>query len=62
MGPTRKDEEGLLRMRLGRGTEPDAMDERLRADIMEIIAKVIPRAHARVARFPISNRNNVTHG
>jgi len=41
VSPAREDIEAFLRMRLGDDPEPDAMDESLRADIMEIIPKRI---------------------
>ena len=41
VSPTREDTEAFLRMKLDGDTEPDAMDERLRADIMETIPKKI---------------------
>ena len=41
VGPTREDAQAFLRMKLDRDPEPDAMDESLRADIMEIIPNKI---------------------
>jgi len=41
VSPTKEDTENFLRMKLDEDLEPDAMDERLRADIMEIIPKKI---------------------
>ena len=41
VSPTKEDTEAFLRIKLGEDLEPDAMDERLRADIMEIIPEKI---------------------
>ena len=41
VSPTNEDTETFLRMKLNGDSEPDAMDENLRADIMEIIPKTI---------------------
>jgi len=41
VSPTREDTEEFLRIKLDEDTESDAMDENLRADIMEIIPKTI---------------------
>jgi len=41
ISPTKEDTEAFLRIRLDEDLEPDAMDERLREDIMEIIPKRI---------------------
>jgi len=41
VSPTREDTEAFLRMKLDGDPEPDAMDESLRADIMEIIPETI---------------------
>jgi len=41
VNPTREDTEAFLRMKLDGDPEPDAMDDCLRADIMEIIPKKI---------------------
>jgi len=41
VSPTREDTEAFLRMKLGGDTEPDAMDDLLRADIMKIIPQKI---------------------
>ena len=41
ISPTEEDTKSFLRMKLDRDPEPDAMDENLRADIMEIIPKTI---------------------
>ena len=41
VSPTREDTEAFLRIKLEEDPEPDAMDESLRADIMEIIPKKI---------------------
>ena len=41
VSPTREDTEEFLRIKLDGDSEPDAMDDRLRGDIMEIIPKKI---------------------
>ena len=41
VSPTKEDTEAFLRIMLDEDPEPDAMDENLRADIMEIIPKTI---------------------
>ena len=41
ISPTKGDTEAFLRMKLDGDTEPDAMDKRLRADIIKIIPKTI---------------------
>jgi len=41
ISPTKEDTEAFLRIKLGEDPEPDAMDENLRADIMETIPKTI---------------------
>ena len=41
VSPTREDTEAFLKKKLDEDPEPDAMDENLRADIMEIIPKTI---------------------
>jgi len=46
VSPTREDTEAFLRMKLDEDPEPDAMDESLRADIMEIIPKKISEMYA----------------
>ena len=52
VSPKREDIEAFLRMKLDGDTEPDAMDDRLRADIMEIIPKTISEMYVRIASFP----------
>ena len=51
VSPTREDSEAFLRMKLDEDSEPDAMDESLRADIMEIIPKKISEMYV---QMPIS--------
>ena len=46
VSPTREDTEAFLRMKLDGDPEPDAMDDHLRADIMEIIPKTISEMYA----------------
>ena len=59
--PTREDTEAFLRMSLDGDPEPDAMNDYLRADIMEIIPRTISEMYAQMPSFPISGRNHVTH-
>ena len=52
VSPAREDIEAFLRMKLGDDPEPDAMDESLRADIMEIIPKKISEMYVWMPSFP----------
>jgi len=61
VSPTKEDTKAFLRMKLDGDPEPDAMDEHLRADIMEIIPKTISEMYVRIPSFPVSGRNHVTH-
>ena len=61
VSPTREDTEAFLKMKLDGDPESDAMDDRLRADIMEIIPKTISEMYAQMSIFPLSSRNHVTH-
>jgi len=61
VSPVREDIEAFLRMKLDGDPEPDAMDEGLRADIMETIPKKISEMYALMSSFPVSGRNHVTH-
>ena len=61
VSPTREDTEAFLKMKLDADPEPDAMDDRLRADIMEIIPKTISEMYDQMPSFPVSGRNHVTY-
>jgi len=61
VSPTREDTEAFLRMKLNGDPEPDAMDESLRAEIMEIIPEKISEMYVQMLGFPVSGRNHVTH-
>ena len=61
VSPTREDTEAFLRMKLDRDSEPDAMDESLREEIMEIIPKTISEMYVQMPSFPVSGRSLVTH-
>ena len=61
VSPTREDAEAFLRMKLDGDPEPDAMDDHLRADIMEIIPKTISEMYAQMPNFPVSGKNHVTY-
>ena len=61
VSPTKEDTKAFLRMKLDGDPEPDAMDERLRADILDIIPKTISEMYAWIPSFPVSDRNHVTH-
>ena len=61
ISPTEEDIETFLRMKLDEDLEPDAMDERLRADIMEIIPKRISEMYVQMPSFPVSSGNHVSH-
>ena len=61
VSPTREDTEEFLRMKLDGDSEPDAMDDGLRADIMEIIPKKISEMYVQIHSFPVSGRCHVTH-
>ena len=61
VSPTREDTEAFLRIKLDEDPEPDAMDDRLRADIMEIIPETISEMYVQMPSFPVSGRNHVAH-
>jgi len=61
VSPAREDIEAFLRMKLEEDQEPDAMDESLRADIMEIIPEKISEMYVQMPGFLHSIRNHVTH-
>ena len=61
MSPAREDTEAFLRMELDGDPEPDAMDDHLRVDIMEIIPRTMSEMYAQMPSFPVSGRNHVTH-
>ena len=61
VSPTREDTEAFLSMKLDGDPEPDAMDESLRAEIMEIIPKRISEMYVQMPGFPVPVRNNFTH-
>ena len=61
VSPTREDTEAFLKMKLDGDPEPDAMNDHLRADIMEIIPKTISEMYAQMPSSPISGGNHVTH-
>ena len=52
ISPAREDIEAFLRAKLDEDPEPDAMDESLRADIMEIIPKTISEMYVQMSGFP----------
>ena len=61
VSPTMEDIEAFLRMKLDRDPEPDAMDESLREDIMEIIPKKISEMYVQMPSFLASSRSRVTY-
>ena len=61
VSPTKEDIQEFLRIKLDGDPEPDAMDDGLRADIMEIIPKKISEMCVQMPSFPVSGRNHVTH-
>ena len=61
VSPTKEDTEAFLRMKLDEDPEPDAMDESLRAEIMEIIPKKISEMYVQMPGSRVSGRNHVTH-
>ena len=61
VSPKREDTEEFLRIKLDGDLEPDAMDESLRADIMEIIPNKISEMYVHMPGFPVSGRSDVTH-
>jgi len=61
VSPKREDTMAFLRMKLDEDQEPDAMDECLRADIMEIIPGEISEMYVLMPSFPVSGRDRVTH-
>ena len=62
VSPTRQDTQAFLRMKLSRDPEPDAMDERLRADIMRTIPKTISEMYVQMPNSPALGRNDFAHG
>ena len=52
VSPTREDTEAFLKMKLDGDPEPDAMNDHLRADIMEIIPKTISEMYGQVPSSP----------
>ena len=54
VSPTREDTQTFLRIKLDGDPEPDAMDESLRADIMEIIPKKISEMCVQIPSIPVS--------
>ena len=52
VSPAREDIEAFLRVKLGDDPEPDAMDESLKADIMEIIPEAISEMYVLMPSFP----------
>ena len=61
VSPSKEDIEAFLRMMLDRDPEPDAMDENLREDIMEIIPKKISEMYVQMPSSPVSGRSCVTY-
>ena len=61
VSPVEEDIETFLRMKLDEDLEPDAMDERLRVDIMEIIPRRISEMYVQMPSFPVSSRDHVSH-
>ena len=53
--------EEFLRIKLDGDSEPDAMDDGLRVDIMEIISNKISEMYVQMPCFPVSGRNHLTH-
>ena len=61
VSPTMEDTVAFLRVKLDEDPEPDAMDECLRGDILEIIPKKISEMYFQMPSFPVSGRDRVTH-
>jgi len=53
VSPTKEDTKAFLRIKLGEDPEPEAMDENLRADIMEIIPKTISEMYILILSIPV---------
>ena len=53
VSPTKEDTEVFLEMKLDGDPEPDAMDEGLRSDIMEIIPETISKMYVPMSNFPV---------
>ena len=53
VSPTKEDTEAFLEMKLDGDPEPDAMDEGLRSDIMEIIPETISKMYVPMPNFPV---------
>jgi len=53
VSPTKEDTKAFLKIKLGEDSEPEAMDENLRADIMEIIPKTISEMYILIPSVPM---------
>ena len=62
VSPTKGDIEVFLKMQLDWDREPDAMDPRLKADIMEIIPKTISEMYVQIPSFLILGRSHTHEG
>ena len=61
ISPAKEDTEAFLRIKLDEDLEPDAMDERLRAEIMQVIPKRISEMYVQVSSFFVSSRQHVSY-
>ena len=61
LSSTHEDIESYLEMRLDGDTDPNAMDDELRADIMRIILEKISERYARISNTPPIQGQGVIH-
>jgi len=61
VSPAREDIEEVLRVKLDEDTEPDAMDDGLRTDIMKIVPETMSEMYAQAPDFPLLCRSQVTY-
>jgi len=61
VSPKREDIELVLRIKLDEDTEPDAMDDGLKADIMELIPQTMSEMYAQAPDFPVLCRSQATY-
>ena len=61
VSPTKEDTRTFLKVKLAGDPEPDAMDESLKADIMEIIPRTISEMYVQMRSFPMLSRIHDTY-
>ena len=61
ISPAKEDTKTFLKVKLAGDSEPDAMDESLRADIMEIIPQAISEMYVQMRSFLMLSRSHTTY-